>query len=88
MEKYQKQKKIGEGTYGVVYSVISKEEPKKWLAMKKIRMKNIKEGVSFTAIREIKILQDIHHENIISVIFFLTNNYNFKNFIAFRYFCI
>lgn len=37
------------------------------VALKKVKMGNIKDGVSWTAIREIKILREIQHENIIPV---------------------
>jgi len=66
MENYLKQDKIGEGTYGLVYKAVRKGK-NEVLAMKKIRMGDIKDGVSFTAIREIKILQEIKHENVIGL---------------------
>lgn len=37
MEKYQKEKRVGEGTYGVVYRAIVKET-NEVVALKKIRM--------------------------------------------------
>lgn len=37
------------------------------MALKKIRMKNEKEGFPVTAIREIKLLRDLHHENVIDL---------------------
>eukprot|EP01118_Nematostelium_gracile_P003575 TRINITY_DN1413_c0_g1_i2.p1 TRINITY_DN1413_c0_g1~~TRINITY_DN1413_c0_g1_i2.p1 ORF type:complete len:371 (+),score=81.68 TRINITY_DN1413_c0_g1_i2:3-1115(+) len=67
MEKYEKGKEVGAGTYGVVYRATSKET-KKVVAMKKIRMGNHKEGIQFTAIREIKILKEMHHENILGLL--------------------
>ncbi len=71
MDNYIKQDKIGEGTYGVVYKCTTNKNDAV-LAMKKIRMGNIKDGVSFTAIREIKILREIHHQNVIGVGFLLS----------------
>lgn len=38
------------------------------VAIKKIRMGHRKDGVSITALREIKILQEIHHPNVISLL--------------------
>ncbi len=70
MKNYEKRHKVGEGTYGVVYEAM-KKDTKEIVALKKIRIINKKEGVSFTAVREIKILQEIHHENVIAVSFFI-----------------
>ena len=37
------------------------------VALKKIRMDNEKEGFPITAIREIKLLKNLHHENVINL---------------------
>ncbi len=37
------------------------------VALKKIRMENEKEGFPITAIREIKLLKNLHHENVINL---------------------
>lgn len=66
MQNYEKVKKIGEGTYGVVYLARDIKNSTS-VALKKMRMMNRREGVSFTGIRELKILQDLHHENVIGV---------------------
>ena len=66
MERYEKEKEVGQGTYGIVYQATQKSTSKK-VAIKKIRMGNQKDGVSFTAIREVKNLQKIHHVNVIAV---------------------
>jgi serine/threonine protein kinase len=66
MIKYRKEKQIGEGTYGVVYRAIE-IETNKVVALKKIKILNRRDGVNFTAVREIKILQEIKHQNIIGV---------------------
>ena len=55
---------IGEGTYGQVYLGICKETRDK-VALKKIRMDNEKEGFPITAIREIKLLTSLQHENVV-----------------------
>lgn len=75
MERYSKREKVGEGTFGVVYRAIVKSKKDETsnlavgsqIALKKIRMGNYKDGISFTAVREIKILQDLRHENVIGV---------------------
>eukprot|EP00026_Physarum_polycephalum_P003454 Phypoly_transcript_03465.p1 GENE.Phypoly_transcript_03465~~Phypoly_transcript_03465.p1 ORF type:complete len:338 (-),score=55.26 Phypoly_transcript_03465:176-1189(-) len=67
MEKYEKKHTIGQGTFGVVSLAIEKATGKK-VALKKIRLLSAKDGVNFTALREIKVLQEIKHENVIGLI--------------------
>jgi hypothetical protein len=55
---------IGEGTYGQVYLATCKQTQDK-VALKKIRMDNEKEGFPITAIREIKLLTSLQHENVV-----------------------
>jgi len=63
---FEKVEQIGEGTYGKVYLAKSKENGDK-VALKKIRMDNEKEGFPITAIREIKILKELRHPNIVQL---------------------
>ncbi|KAL7084688.1 hypothetical protein ACP275_14G237100 [Erythranthe tilingii] len=63
---FEKLEQIGEGTYGQVY--MAKEiDTGEIVALKKIRMDNEREGFPITAIREIKILKKLHHENVIKL---------------------
>eukprot|EP01006_Ploeotia_vitrea_P015936 TRINITY_DN46331_c0_g1_i1.p1 TRINITY_DN46331_c0_g1~~TRINITY_DN46331_c0_g1_i1.p1 ORF type:complete len:295 (+),score=157.90 TRINITY_DN46331_c0_g1_i1:158-1042(+) len=64
MEKYQKLEKIGEGTYGVVYKAKDKKTGE-MLALKKIRLEQEDEGIPSTAIREISLLKQLQHPNIV-----------------------
>ncbi|KAJ1916258.1 Cyclin-dependent kinase catalytic subunit [Mycoemilia scoparia] len=66
-ERYQKIDKVGEGTYGVVYKARDKETGE-IVAMKKIRLEADDEGVPSTAIREISILKELQHENIVRLL--------------------
>ncbi|CAA6664395.1 unnamed protein product [Spirodela intermedia] len=61
---FEKLEQIGEGTYGQVY-MAREIRTGEIVALKKIRMDNEREGFPITAIREIKILKKLHHENII-----------------------
>jgi cyclin-dependent kinase 2 len=64
MDRYSKLEKIGEGTYGVVYKArdrVSQEV----IALKKIRLDAEDEGVPSTAIREISLLKELQHQNIV-----------------------
>lgn len=59
-------KQIGEGTYGQVFMGNDKKDQDK-VALKKIRMDTEKEGFPITAIREIKILSTLQHENVVNL---------------------
>jgi serine/threonine protein kinase len=64
MERYQKLEKIGEGTYGVVYKAKDKKSGK-IVALKRIRLEAEDEGIPSTAIREISLLKELRHRNIV-----------------------
>nr|XP_027196322.1 cyclin-dependent kinase 1-like [Dermatophagoides pteronyssinus] len=64
MEDYQRIEKIGEGTYGVVYKAKHKLTSE-LVALKKIRLENEDDGVPSTAIREVTILKELNHPNIV-----------------------
>ncbi|XP_036294293.1 cyclin-dependent kinase 1 isoform X2 [Pipistrellus kuhlii] len=66
MDDYIKIEKIGEGTYGVVYKGRHKTTGQ-IVAMKKIRLESEEEGVPSTAIREISLLKELRHPNIVSL---------------------
>jgi len=66
MEDFEKIEKIGEGTYGVVYKARSKKT-NQLVALKKIRLENEDEGVPSTAIREITLLKEITHPNVVTL---------------------
>lgn len=66
MERYNKIEKIGEGTYGVVYKAKDKVTGN-FIALKKIRLEAEDEGVPSTAIREISLLKELQHPNIVNL---------------------
>ncbi|KAH7654819.1 [RNA-polymerase]-subunit kinase protein [Dioscorea alata] len=66
-ERYLKREILGEGTYGVVFKAIDTKTGKT-VAIKKIRLGKYKEGVNFTALREIKLLKELKDPNIIELI--------------------
>ncbi|KAL4297787.1 hypothetical protein GQ457_12G007500 [Hibiscus cannabinus] len=66
-DRYLKREVLGEGTYGVVYKAIDTKTGQV-VAIKKIRLGKQKEGVNFTALREIKLLKELKDPNIIELI--------------------
>jgi cyclin-dependent kinase 2 len=64
IERYQRITKIGEGTYGVVYKARDKIT-NETVALKKIRLEHDDEGIPSTAVREISLLKELQHPNII-----------------------
>ncbi|KAL8702012.1 MAG: hypothetical protein Q9201_004619 [Fulgogasparrea decipioides] len=55
---------VGSGTYGKVFKAIH-VYTKNLVALKKIRMDGEKDGFPVTAIREIKLLQSLKHDNVV-----------------------
>jgi len=64
MERYQKMEKVGEGTYGIVYKAKDRVTGE-IIALKKIRLEAEDEGIPSTAIREISLLKELQHPNIV-----------------------
>merc|ERR1719150_1665949 len=71
VDMYKIVDKVGEGTYGEVYKATPPPEMDieagELLALKKVRLENEKEGFPITAVREIKILRQLKHKNIIKL---------------------
>lgn len=63
MDRYKKLEKVGEGTYGVVYK--AQDAAGEIYALKKIRLEAEDEGIPSTAIREISLLKELKHPNIV-----------------------
>jgi len=66
LEDFVKIEKIGEGTYGVVFKGRNTKTGE-IVAMKKIRLESEDEGVPSTAIREISLLKELQHPNIVGL---------------------
>uniref|UniRef100_A0A2P2I804 cyclin-dependent kinase n=1 Tax=Hirondellea gigas TaxID=1518452 RepID=A0A2P2I804_9CRUS len=64
--EFEKLNRIGEGTYGVVYRARDKRT-NDIVALKKIRMEHEKDGMPVSGLREILLLQQCKHENIVSM---------------------
>ncbi|KAI1867952.1 hypothetical protein JX265_004006 [Neoarthrinium moseri] len=57
---------VGSGTYGKVFKGVHVYSGR-LVALKKIRMEGERDGFPVTAVREIKLLQSLRHENIVSL---------------------
>ncbi|CAM9600819.1 unnamed protein product [Chrysoparadoxa australica] len=69
MERYQKIEKsggLGEGTYGVVYKAKDKTNGEV-VALKRIKLEGDDQGIPSTALREISLLQELRHPNIVEL---------------------
>jgi len=57
-------RRVGKGTYGVVYKAKDKAA-NVFVALKKIKLEGEDEGVPSTALREISLLKELDHPNIV-----------------------
>ncbi len=55
---------VGTGTFGKVYKA-SHTATGRMVALKQIKMEGEKEGFPVTAMREVKLLQSLRHENVL-----------------------
>ena len=67
MENYRVVKELGSGTFGVVHMAEQKGTGR-IVAIKKIKSERADEGINFTAVREIKLLREFRHENVIELV--------------------
>ncbi|GAA6015295.1 hypothetical protein JCM11491_001002 [Sporobolomyces phaffii] len=65
-EFYERIVQVGEGTYGKVYKARNVETGE-LVALKRIRMEAEKDGFPVTAVREIKLLQNLRHPNVVDL---------------------
>lgn len=75
---------IGKGTYGKVYKAVDLRK-NDLVAMKFIKMQSETEGFPITCLREIKILQQLHHPNIIKLRDIVFRDENGSTYLIFDY---
>jgi serine/threonine protein kinase len=75
-QRYSKERKVGEGTYAVVYEGHDRRTGKR-VALKRIKMTTHGAGLDISAIRELKYLAELQHPNIVKVI--IRNGYNLQD---------
>jgi len=70
--RYEKIDFLGEGQFATVYKARDKLSPTgRIVAVKKIKLGSraeVKDGINRTALREIKLLQELHHNNVIELV--------------------
>ncbi|CAK9439191.1 uncharacterized protein LODBEIA_P34150 [Lodderomyces beijingensis] len=64
---YERVQQVGEGTYGKVYKA-KNSITGEFVALKKLRLEQEREGFPITAIREIKLLQSFDHVNVVGLL--------------------
>jgi CTD kinase subunit alpha len=64
---------VGEGTFGKVYKARHSVSGL-LVALKRIRMETEKDGFPVTAMREIKLLQSLRHENVVQLYEMIVSN--------------
>ncbi|KAJ9522877.1 hypothetical protein QJQ45_023668 [Haematococcus lacustris] len=63
---YEKLHRAGEGTYGVCYKAKDRATGEV-VALKKVRMDRARDGIPLTSIREVRVLQECRHPNIVTL---------------------
>ena len=83
-------KKLGEGTYGIVYKAIKKgADQGQVVAVKEIKIDHCEDGIPSTAIREIAVLQELKNNNyIVNLNQIVHGNDNNRLFLVFEYYNI
>ncbi|MFS8014967.1 putative protein-serine/threonine kinase CMGC-CDK-CDK8 family [Helianthus anomalus] len=85
LQQYDLIGKIGEGTYGLVFLAKIKSNRSKCIAIKKFKQSKDGDGVSPTAIREIMLLREISHENVVKLVNVHINHIDMSLYLAFSY---
>ncbi|CAN0840900.1 Cyclin-dependent kinase E-1 [Linum grandiflorum] len=87
LQQYNLIGKIGEGTYGLVFLAKTKSPANrgKSIAIKKFKQSKDGDGVSPTAIREIMLLREITHENLVKLVNVHINHNDMSLYLAFDY---
>ncbi|EXL65731.1 cyclin-dependent kinase 1 [Fusarium oxysporum f. sp. conglutinans race 2 54008] len=84
MDNYQKLEKIGQGACGAIYKARDLANGGRIVALKKIRLEAEGEGVPSTSIREISLLKELQHPNILRLLNIVHADYH-KLYLVFEF---
>ncbi|CAK0782912.1 hypothetical protein CVIRNUC_006107 [Coccomyxa viridis] len=84
VSNYEKISRIGEGTYGVVYKARDRTTGEV-VALKQVRMERERDGIPVTSMREIRVLQQCRHPNIVHLKKVVTGSKPDSIFLVFEY---
>ncbi len=79
VDMFERLEVIGEGTYGKVFKAVD-IKTRQLVALKSVKLENEKEGFPITAVREIKILRQLQHPNIVNMIEIVTDKQDALDF--------
>jgi cyclin-dependent kinase 12/13 len=79
VDMFERLEIIGEGTYGKVFKARD-IKTQQLVALKSVKLENEKEGFPITAVREIKILRQLQHPNIVNMIEIVTDKQDALDF--------
>jgi len=82
-ELYTIVSQVGEGTFGKVYKARNTVSGL-YVALKRIRMESERDGFPVTAMREIKLLQSLRHDNIVRLYEMMVSNGIFYSIFTFK----
>uniref|UniRef100_A0AAV1UUR3 Cyclin-dependent kinase 2 homolog n=1 Tax=Peronospora matthiolae TaxID=2874970 RepID=A0AAV1UUR3_9STRA len=67
MDRYDRGDVLGEGTFGIVYAAVQRSTGRN-VAIKQFKRGKFKDGVNFTAVREVKLQAELKHENVMELL--------------------
>ncbi|KAF1317843.1 Cmgc/cdk/cdk7 protein kinase, partial [Globisporangium splendens] len=67
MDRYERGDVLGEGTFGIVHAAVQKSTGRK-VAIKQFKRGKFKDGVDFTALREVKLQTELKHPNVVELL--------------------
>ncbi|RLN90718.1 hypothetical protein BBJ28_00015261 [Nothophytophthora sp. Chile5] len=67
MDRYERSDVLGEGTFGIVYAAEQKSTGRR-VAIKQFKRGKFKDGVDFTALREVKLQAELKHANVVELL--------------------
>jgi cyclin-dependent kinase 7 len=73
MDRYERGAILGEGTFGIVHAAVQKSTQRR-VAIKQFKRGKFKDGVEFTALREVKLQAELKHPNVVELLDVFVHN--------------